>query len=92
MWYVYIVKCKDGTLYAGTTTDVNRRVIEHNRKKGGGCTRGRLPVELVYKEPVETRSDALKREHQIKRWSRNKKLALIAGDTHNLKQLSKSRA
>jgi len=91
MWYVYIVKCTDNTLYTGTTTDISRRITEHNRKKGGGCTRGRLPVELVYKEPHETKSQALKREHQIKCWSRKKKIALIAGDKVKLQQLSQSR-
>lgn len=77
MWYVYILRCADGTLYTGTTTDVTRRVKEHNRKKGGACTRVRLPVKLVYKEVYEIQSQALKREHQIKRLSRQKKLGLI---------------
>ena len=92
MWYVYILKCADNTLYTGATTDVSRRIIEHNRKKGGACTRVRLPVELIYKEPHETRSEALKREHQIKRWSRKKKIALINGDKEILQQLSQSQA
>lgn len=90
VWYVYIVKCADNTLYTGTTIDVTRRIIEHNRKKGGACTSARLPVELVYKESHETRSDALKREHQIKRWPRKKKLVLISNNKTALKELSKS--
>jgi putative endonuclease len=77
MWYLYILKCADNTLYTGTTTDVSRRVNEHNRKKGGACTRARLPVKLIHKEPYKTRSKAQKREAQIKRWSHQKKLALL---------------
>jgi len=78
MWHVYILQCADGLLYTGSTTDIDRRVKEHNAKKGGGCTRGRLPVTLVHKEPHPNRSEAQKREAQIKGWSRQKKLALIS--------------
>ncbi|MBL7068920.1 MAG: GIY-YIG nuclease family protein [Candidatus Omnitrophica bacterium] len=91
MWHIYIVRCRDGLLYTGSTTDIDRRLKEHNRKKGGGCTRGRLPVKLVYKEIYPNRSQAQKREAQIKTWSRQKKLALIYHDKRNLKRLSKSR-
>ena len=80
MWYVYILRCADGILYTGTTTDISRRVKEHNNKKGGACTRVRLPVTLAYKEVYETQSQALKRETQIKHLPRNKKLALIILD------------
>lgn len=92
MWHVYILECADGLLYTGSTIDIDRRVNEHNRKKGGGCTRARLPVKLVYKEPYPNRSEAQKREAQIKRWSRDKKLALINRNKYDLKQLSKSRS
>ena len=78
MWYVYILRCADGILYTGITTDISRRVTEHNRKQGGACTRVRLPVKLVYKEPYQTRSEALKREVQIKSWPRQKKLSFIS--------------
>jgi len=88
MWYVYILECADGSLYTGSTTDIDRRVKEHNAKKGGGCTRGRLPVKLVYKEPCPNCSEAQKREAQIKGWSRQKKLALISKDKIKLKCLS----
>ncbi len=91
MWYVYILRCADGILYTGSTTDIDRRVKEHNRKKGGGCTRGRLPVKLVHKEFYPNRSEAQKREAQIKRWSRQKKLALISKNKTKLKQLAQSR-
>ena len=86
MWCVYILKCADGLLYTGSTTDINRRLKEHNRKKGGGCTRGRLPVKLAYKESYPNRSEAQKRESQIKSWTRKKKLALIKGDKELLKK------
>lgn len=77
MWYVYILRCADNTLYTGATTDVSRRVNEHNRRKGGACTGSRLPVKLIYSESCVNRSQALRREAQIKRWPRDKKLALI---------------
>jgi putative endonuclease len=82
-----MLKCSDGKLYTGSTTDVDRRVKEHNRKKGGRFTRGRLPVKLAYKEPCQTRSEAQKREAQIKKWSRKKKLTLINGDLELLSKL-----
>lgn len=85
MWYVYIVKCADSTLYTGTTTDIDRRIKEHNRKKGGACTSVRLPVSLVYKETYLNQSQALEREAQIKSWPRQKKLALIKRDLKLLK-------
>ncbi len=78
VWYVYILRCADNSLYTGTTTNISRRVNEHNRTKGGVYTRTRLPVKLLYEETYKTRSQALKREAQIKRWSRHKKLALIS--------------
>jgi len=90
MWCVYILRCADGLLYTGSTTDIDRRVKEHNCKKGGGCTRGRLPVKLAYKEPFPNRSEAQKREAQIKGWSRQKKLALISQNKSKLKQLAQS--
>ena len=78
MWHVYILKCSDGSLYTGTTTDISRRIIEHNNKKGGSYTRSRLPVKLLYKENHSTKSQALKREIQIKALTRNKKLNLLS--------------
>jgi len=91
MWHFYILHCVDGSLYTGTTTDICRRLKEHNNKKGGSYTRNRLPVKLLYKEYYPTRSKAQKREAQIKRWSRQKKLALISNNKHQLIQSSKSR-
>lgn len=75
--HVYIVVCSDGTLYTGYAKDVERRVTEHNQGTGARYTRGRTPVELVHTETFETRSAAMSREHEIKRWPRSKKLELI---------------
>lgn len=91
MWYVYIVQCIDGALYSGVTTDISRRISEHNDGKGGSYTRIRTPVKLVYKERHLSHSDALKRENQIKRWTKEKKFALINGNFSRLRELSKSR-
>ena len=71
--YVYIVECSDGSLYTGYTTDVERRVEEHNSGDGAKYTRGRTPVELVHSEEYETRSDAMSREYEIKQLSRSEK-------------------
>ena len=76
---VYVVRCADGTLYTGVTTDLERRIEEHNSGKGAKYTRGRGPVRLAYSEAARTLQDALKREAEIKRMSRADKLALGAG-------------
>ncbi|MBU2044035.1 MAG: GIY-YIG nuclease family protein [Candidatus Omnitrophica bacterium] len=78
MWYVYILKCFDNTLYTGSTNDLKRRLKEHNSKKGAVYTRFRLPVKLVYSESQPDRSLAQKREAQIKGWPRARKKQLIA--------------
>ena len=76
-WHVYIVKCSDGTLYTGITTDIVQRVAKHNSGAGAKYTRSRRPVQLVYQESVDTKSQALKREAAIKRLRRVEKLELI---------------
>jgi putative endonuclease len=91
MWHVYIIKCADGNLYTGVTTDIPRRVKRHNSKKASKYTRVRTPVTLAYSEDCPTKSSALTREAQIKRWSKEKKLVLIDGNTSLLRNLSKSR-
>ncbi|HOO78595.1 MAG TPA: GIY-YIG nuclease family protein [bacterium] len=78
-WYVYILRCRDGTLYTGITTNLERRLREHNRGRGGSYTAGRGPAKLVYSEPHPDRSAALKREARIKGWSRRKKERLVTG-------------
>ncbi len=75
---VYILQCRDGTLYTGITTDLNRRVREHNRGTGAKYTRSRRPVTPVYREVQPDKSAALKREASIKAMSRQQKLGLIA--------------
>ncbi|MDD3346050.1 MAG: GIY-YIG nuclease family protein [Candidatus Omnitrophica bacterium] len=76
-FFVYIVRCADSSLYTGITSDLERRLKEHNRAKGGGYTRARCPVQLAYREACPDRSAALKREARIKSWPRKKKLGLI---------------
>ena len=77
-YFVYILKCSDDTLYTGITTDLRRRVDEHNNSpKGAKYTKLRRPVELVYSEESEDRSTASKREYAIKQLSRLQKLELI---------------
>jgi len=75
--YVYVVECSDGTLYTGYTTDVERRVEEHNAGTGAKYTAGRRPVRLQYVESHPTRSAALRREHEIKSLSRTQKEQLV---------------
>lgn len=85
-WFVYIVKCSDDTLYTGVTTDLKRRVREHNSPAGGArYTRSRRPVQLVYAEKCDSRSMACSRESRIKRLSRVQKLQLFLrpeGESH----------
>lgn len=76
-YYVYIVKCRDNTLYTGITTDLEKRLTKHNQGTGAKYTRGRTPVELVYYEKGYTKSEALKREISIKKLTRIKKEKLI---------------
>ncbi|MFB6074366.1 MAG: GIY-YIG nuclease family protein, partial [Haloarculaceae archaeon] len=77
MHYVYVLRCSDDTLYTGYTTDVGRRLREHDRGDGAKYTRGRTPVELVHVEAHDTRSAALSREYEIKQLSRAEKERLI---------------
>jgi putative endonuclease len=80
-WFVYMVRCSDGTYYTGVTTDLTRRVAEHNGMgglhKGAKYTKTRRPVELVYSEPGESRSSVQKREAVVRHYSRVEKQKLI---------------
>ncbi len=78
-WYLYILRCGDGTLYTGITTDVEKRLAVHRSGKGAKYTRGRQPLELVYREECESHSQALKRELEIKKLTRQEKENFIAG-------------
>ena len=79
-WHVYIVRCADGSLYTGITTNLQARIATHNTGEGGRYTRTRLPVELVYSEAAKDRSIASRREHSIKRLPRTSKLQLISSN------------
>lgn len=76
MYYVYMLRCADGTLYTGSTVDVARRLAAHNAGKGAKYTRSRRPVQVVYQECLPDQSAALRREIALKRLSRAEKLAL----------------
>ena len=76
-WYLYILRCSDNTLYTGITTDVEKRLETHRSGKGAKYTRGRTPLELVYREECENHSHALKREAEIKNLTRPDKEKLI---------------
>jgi putative endonuclease len=90
-FFVYIVRCSDANLYVGHTTNVLSRVDVHNEGRGALRTACRRPVALVYKEQCESELSAIARERQIKRWTHNKKLALISGDRAKRKSLAKRR-
>ena len=75
--YTYMVKCSDGTLYTGWTTDLEHRVKAHNDGEGAKYTRSRRPVELVYYEEYATKTEAMKREYSIKQLTRKQKEKLI---------------
>ncbi len=76
-WTVYILECGDGRLYTGITTDLARRITEHETGRGARFTKGRGPFRLVHQEPCESRADASKRELEIKAKTRAEKLAMI---------------
>lgn len=76
-WLVYILECRDGTFYTGITGDIRNRVTAHNEGRGAKYTKGRGPVRLLYDEKVQGRSEALKREVEIKRMSRSEKMGLM---------------
>ena len=82
--FVYILRCADGTLYTGYARDPKQRELVHNNGRGAKYTRGRRPVRLVYSEACRSVTQALKREHQLKRWTRTRKEVLIAGDVTKL--------
>ena len=82
-WYLYMLRCKDGSLYTGITTDVEKRLEAHRSGKGAKYTRGRGPLTLVYRETCENHSHALKRELEVKAMSvaqKNKMLLISSAD------------
>lgn len=76
-YYIYILRCGDGSLYTGSTNNLAKRLAEHSAGKGAKYTRSRLPVELVYSEKFLSKPKALKREREIKNFSHNKKVDLV---------------
>ena len=82
-FYVYIVRCeKDNSFYTGYTSDLSRRISQHNSGIGARYTRGRRPVQLLYHEEFTTRKEAMRREREIKRFSRKRKVRLISSETN----------
>ncbi len=76
-WFVYVVRCRDGSLYTGVSRDVEARVAKHNQGKGARYTRGRCPVALIHTERKSSQGAALRREAAIKSLPRRRKLALV---------------
>ena len=88
-FFVYILRCADGTYYVGSTAGLGDRVEAHNGGRGPSFTARRRPVTLIYSEPFDSMNLACRREVQIKKWSRAKKEALVAGDLAGLHGLSR---
>jgi putative endonuclease len=77
MWFVYILLCQDGSFYTGATNNLEKRFLDHQSGRGGKYTRSHKPFKMVYSEKFPTQSEALKREIEIKSWSRGKKIKLL---------------
>ena len=77
MWFIYILLCEDGSLYTGYTDDLGRRFLEHKNGKGGRYTSSHKPIKIIYLEKFKTKQEALKRENQIKGWTREKKIRIL---------------
>jgi predicted GIY-YIG superfamily endonuclease len=90
-FWVYILRCVDGSYYVGHTDDLDHRVAQHQSGELSGYTAKRHPVELVYSQDFSTREEAFGAERQLKGWSRAKKEALIRGDWAELRRLARGR-
>ena len=88
---LYILECSDGTLYVGHTDDLDERMRQHATGKADAYTAKRHPLKLLHVEEFERRYEALMMERKLKRWSRAKKLAYIAGDWNTIRALSKGK-
>ena len=86
--YVYILKCANGCYYTGSTTDLEKRLWQHENGEGSNYTKAHLPVKLIYLEEFSRIEDAFYREKQIQGWSRKKEEALIAGNFNKLHKLA----
>ncbi len=84
LWFVYMVRCADDTLYTGVTTDIERRLHEHNGSaRGARYTRARRPVKIVWQEESASRAAACRREYEVRHYDRRKKLSLLAEYSRN---------
>jgi putative endonuclease len=90
MPHMYILRCSDGSLYVGSTWDIERRVAQHTRGEGAKYTARRLPVTLIYCEDYDRIEDAFRREKQVQNWGRAKRMALVEGRWEDLPGLSSS--
>ena len=90
VFWVYILRCSDGSYYTGHTDDLERRIAQHQSGEIQCYASERLPVQLVFSEEFQTREEALERERQVKGWSREKKEALIRGDWKEISRLARS--
>lgn len=77
MWYIYILLCEDGSFYTGASNNPQKRFQDHKNGKGGAYTRSHKPIKILYTEELSSKSEALKREIQIKGWSKGKKIKLL---------------
>jgi putative endonuclease len=77
MWHVYIILCSDGSFYTGATNNLEKRFLNHIKGKGGRYTRSHKPIKIIYREQFNTKSEALKREIEIKSWRKAKKLKVL---------------
>jgi putative endonuclease len=91
MFFAYILQCADGSYYVGSTRDIAKRLEAHASGNGPVFTASRLPVRLIYQEPFSTPEAAVRREKQLKGWSRAKKEALISGDMKSMSELAACR-
>lgn len=92
MFWVYILRCNDGSYYTGHTDNLEHRIAQHQSGECGGYTAAHLPVELIWSQECFTREEALSAERQIKGWSRKKKEAMMRGDWAEVSRLAKSKS
>ena len=90
LWHVYLLRLHNGAVYVGCTNELERRLMEHRMGTGARVTSESPTIDLIHSEPFRERSAALKRERQLKRWSRAKKLALAKGRIDELHRLAKT--
>lgn len=77
MYFVYILLCSDNSLYTGSSNDPDKRFLAHKNGKGGAYTRSHTPIKIIYREDCKTKSHALKREAEIKHWTRKEKIQIF---------------